>query len=119
MTLYLIDSNVYGAVHAPPSRGFSFIEIWYLGVQLIIIMAMIEYAIILALSRVSSGKKAKKTSVVSVGGVKNGTRKVTKDSYDIERLVKWMDKGTMIASATIFIIFNVCYWIAAHKAHYS
>ena len=70
---------------------------------------MFEYAIILALSRILP----KKPIMVNVMEGENT------DSYDIEQIGKWMDRGTMIFSATLFLIFNLCYWIAAHNAHHS
>ena len=49
VTLYLIVSNVYGAVKAPSKRGFSYIEIWMTGIQVTIIMAILEYGLVLVL----------------------------------------------------------------------
>ena len=47
VTLYLILINSYVSVAAPNGRGFSFFEIWYLGVQIPIVFAFLEYGIIL------------------------------------------------------------------------
>ena len=38
LTLYLISANVYNSVDAPNSRGFSYIEIWMIGVQIPILL---------------------------------------------------------------------------------
>ena len=47
ITLYLISTNVYGSTEAPPNRGFSNIELWITGTQICILLAILEYSIIL------------------------------------------------------------------------
>ena len=47
ITLFLISSNVYAAVNAPLKRGFSYIEVWIIGTQGIILFAIIEYGFVL------------------------------------------------------------------------
>ena len=54
MTLDLIATNVYNYVKAPANRGFSYIEIWMIGVQIPILVAIFEYAIILAMKKYQS-----------------------------------------------------------------
>ena len=60
VTLFLISSNVYNSLDAPQGRGFSFIEIWLVGSQGPILLALIEYGCILAwkqhLSKSGSGQ---------------------------------------------------------------
>ena len=51
LTLYLISSNVYNAVDAPNGRGFSNIEIWMLGAQFPILLALFEYGFVLYLKK--------------------------------------------------------------------
>ena len=51
VTLFLISSNVYNSLDAPQGRGFSYIEIWLVGSQGPIILALIEYGCILAWKR--------------------------------------------------------------------
>ena len=34
ITLYLILNNVYNSVKGPENRGFSYIEVWFVGTQL-------------------------------------------------------------------------------------
>ena len=53
ITLYLISTNVYGSTEAPPNRGFSNIELWITGTQICILLAILEYSIILALKRIN------------------------------------------------------------------
>ena len=40
VTLYLIHTNVYNSVEAPKDRGFSYIEIWMIGTQVPILLAL-------------------------------------------------------------------------------
>ena len=51
VTLDLIATNVYNSVKAPAKRGFSYIEIWMIGVQIPILLGILEYAILLALKK--------------------------------------------------------------------
>ena len=51
MTLYLISANVYNSVEAPKGRGFSYIEIWMVGTQFPILLALFEYGLILCLKK--------------------------------------------------------------------
>ena len=88
VTLYLISANVYNSVDAPQSRGFSYIEIWMLGSQFPILLALIEYGIILFL------------------------KKLAKKSED-ENLIKKLDFGTMIFSFLFFVGFAAIYLIVA------
>ena len=53
LTLYLISANVYNAVDAPTTRGFSYIEVWILGTQAPILLALLEYGFILHLKKTS------------------------------------------------------------------
>ena len=70
VTLYLIATNVYNSVKAPPKRGFSYIEIWMIGVQIPMLAALIEYGFLLALKKyypaqnVASDPESGKTVVV-------------------------------------------------------
>ena len=48
VTLFLISSNTYNSLNIPQDRGFSYIEIWLIGTQGNILVALFEYAFILA-----------------------------------------------------------------------
>ena len=48
VTTFLVVTAIYGSVEAPPLRGFTYIELWYIGVQIPIIFAIIEYGMTLA-----------------------------------------------------------------------
>ena len=61
VSLFLIIINIYAAVDAPSSRGFSYLEVWFLGILSPTILAITEYAIILALLKFYSGFRSSKT----------------------------------------------------------
>ena len=62
ITLDLIATNTYNSVKAPSGRGFSYIEIWLLGIQIPILLAIVEYGILLTIKRMSK-KEARETKV--------------------------------------------------------
>ena len=66
MTLFLIVSNVYNSVKAPAKRGFSYIEIWMVGVQIPILTGLTEYGVLLALKKYQQDEKdmAEETIIV-------------------------------------------------------
>ena len=51
VTLYLISTNVYNSVDAPQDRGFSNIEVWMIGAQFPIILALCQYGFVLYLKK--------------------------------------------------------------------
>ena len=61
LTLYLISANVYNSVEAPSGRGFSPIEVWMLGTQIPILLALFEYGFVLYLKKIDI--KTKNNSV--------------------------------------------------------
>ena len=92
ITASLIAWNVYGSTSnkAPRSRGFSFIEVWILGVQTNIIVAIIEYACILALKRSNFNMSTK--------------------SANMDRIIKLIDLLAFVLSLIFFSCFNIFYW---------
>ena len=97
VTLYLISANGYNSLDAPASRGFSYIEIWMIGSQFPILLALIEYGIILHLK-----KRGIKTTVVAMD---------PKDSEkNFEEKLQRLDYITMIISLSFFVLFTLFYW---------
>ena len=87
ITLYLITFNVYGSITniAPPKRGFSYIEVWMLGVVATISVAILEYFFILAFKR--------------------------QDSFDNDdKISKTIDKISFTTSSIFFTSFIILYW---------
>ena len=94
VTLYLISANVYNSVDAPKNRGFSYIEVWMLGSQFPILLALFEYGVILYLKKVAKVSDQNQT-----------TRFCEK--------MKLLDFATMILSFCFFIMFALIYCIIA------
>ena len=86
ITLYLIKVNTYNSVEAPPGRGFSSIDIWSFGMQIPILVAILEYGTLLSMKK-----------FWTKGG-------------NYETIMIHMDLFTFIASAFYLVVFNVCYW---------
>ena len=94
VTLYLISANVYNSVDAPRTRGFSYIEIWMLGSQFPILLALLEYGFVLSYKKIAK--------IEDENEAKNLDEKMRK-----------LDLVTMIVSFCYFVIFTSIYWIVA------
>ena len=108
ITLNLIVTNVYNSVKAPARRGFSYIEIWMIGVQIPILVGILEYAILLALMKYHKGNK--KSTLVKVSQwLMVKTTNESKSNWNIvERIV---DKWTFVGALAFIMIFNIIYWV--------
>ena len=96
ITLYLILINTYNSVDAPPKRGFSSIETWFVGTQAPILLAVVEYGMLLAIKKFCNPKDI--------------TRKG--ESISFRTVIKIIDFFTFISSLMFFAIFNMFYWYA-------
>ena len=94
VTLYLISANVYNSVDAPKDRGFSYIEIWMIGSQFPILLALLEYGILLYLKKVVKISNQYEANIV-------------------DEKIKMLDMATMMFSFCYFVIFVLIYWIVA------
>ena len=123
ITLNLIVTNVYNSVKAPAQRGFSYIEIWMIGVQIPILVGIFEYAILLALKKYHNGKDI--STLVSVSphdkeqkptpvyhSQKNlstvTTTNLMESNWDI--IERTMDKWTFMGTLAFILSFNIFYW---------
>ena len=68
-----------------------------IGIHITILLALLEYAVVLAFIR-----KTKKKQLAPEDS-----------SSDKKEMLEKLDQLAMICSAAFFIIFNICYWIAA------
>ena len=84
ITLCLISFNVYNVVEAPPTRGFSNAETWMIGMELPIVLAALEYSIILGLKRCIPNT--------------------------IERHAGKVDAITCFLSVSYILLFTITYW---------
>ena len=89
ITSCLITWNIYGAIDAPIDRGFSKIELWIVGMQSTILMATLEYLLILLLNR----------------------NKICGRRYSKKRrITKIIDSISFALTVVFFITFNLIYW---------
>ena len=84
--LYLIQINTYISVKAPPKRGFSTIEIWFVGMQAPILLAVLEYGGLLAMKKFWPKQR--------------------------EELFKYVDLCTFFVSIIYLLTFNAWYWFS-------
>ena len=98
VTLYLISANVYNSVDTTENMGFSYVEIWMLGTQFPILLALFEYGFVLYLKKIA----------------KQGDGQIQVPNQlesNLDDKIKWLDFITMIISFVCFIIFASLYWI--------
>ena len=57
VTLLLISANTYNALDAPSDRGVSYIEIWMIGTILPILLALLEFGLLLTLNKIGYEKE--------------------------------------------------------------
>ena len=96
VTLYLISANVYSSVEAPKARGFSYIEVWMIGTQFPILLALFEYGLILYWKKIAK---------------RSGHQNDIESKEKLDEQIKCLDFTTMIFSLVSFIMFAIFYWI--------
>ena len=96
VTLYLISANVYSSVEAPKERGFSYIEIWMIGTQFPILLALCEYGFILYWKKIAR---------------KSGNQNDVESKEKLDEQIKSLDFAMLIFSFVYFILFAIIYWI--------
>ena len=127
VTLYLISANVYNSVEAPDGRGFSYIEIWMVGTQFPILLALCEYGFILCLKKYEkkllknpSNKKRKVCSTIIKSSSNNPLPSELNENQmlnldepqpDLDERIKKLDFATMIFSLVYFITFVSIYLV--------
>ena len=100
LTLYLIHTNVYNSVEAPRNKGFSYIEIWMIGTQIPIILALIEYGFVLYWKKYA--KNANQIQQKNEKGL----------GLDIDEKIKKIDLFSLITVFFYFILFIIFYLVA-------
>ena len=103
VTLSLINSNIYMNINAPPERDFSQIEVWMIGVQAVILLALMEYGFLLAWKRFNLSLPK---------GCKGGKKKAWATATSMDDKMKIIDCITFVLGASFFVIFNMYYWIS-------
>ena len=121
VTLYLISANVYNSVEAPSGRGFSPIEMWMLGTQIPILIALFEYGFVLYLKKIDikTGKASVTVLRTTMAPLPIEITKGLMDSNDSKKVfdnrIKKLDFATMIFSFSSFTIFALVYWTILFK----
>ena len=100
VTIFLVVTTTYNGVKAPPGRGFSYIELWYIGVQIPILFALLDYGIILAINKygICFNKKSPQSKAPK-----------KKKSTSLEETFKMADFIAFCCSLTFIAIFNSVY----------
>ena len=110
VTLYLISINVYTTLDAPPGRGFSYLELWMVGMQIPILVALVEYSLILGFRKFQ--KEILKTNEVdSKLFAKRGNMDLKSGLESNNSCFLKADMICLIISIVYIITFCVCYWI--------
>ena len=112
VTLYLISAVVYNAVDAPRDRGFSNIEVWMLGAQFPILLALCEYGFVLYLKKYPNQDR-NQIRVQKMMPDQNQVQTITLDDQgtELDDRIKHLDSATMIFSFLFFTTFALVYWI--------
>ena len=95
VVLFLIITNIHSDVEGPSSRGFSFVEVWYIGMFIPIIIAMVEYAAILAALKYKTDLQYDTESFGKIG---------------MKRLIAHIDMAFLCISIVFMIVFVVYYY---------
>ena len=94
VTLFLIVTNVYSSVDAPSKRGFSYIEKWYLCVLSPIVLALIEYGILLSIAKFRGGFSGP----------------FLRKKLQFERFVVHVDTLSFLFCLCLILAYNLYYW---------
>ena len=87
----MICHNLGHSIEGPKSRGFSYIEIWFVGMQIPIIFGIMEYAMLLTMKRYLPIK-----SIEIIHVQPNGNLNQDKNQMDLDDFSKKIDKWTLI-----------------------
>ena len=94
--LFLIYTNIHGTLEGPSSRGFSYIEVWYVGMFIPIIMAITEYATVLAIMKYKT---------------ENDYETIVFGKTTLKRLIAHIDVASLCLSFSFMIIFVSLYYL--------
>ena len=83
MTILLISITSYSSLNMPASRGFSYMELWFVGTQVPILLAIFEYGAILALQ---------------------------KFYQEFKNFTRFLDLVSFFICLILFVCFNGFYW---------
>ena len=95
VTLFLISSNVYNSLDVPSNTGFCYLEVWFIGAQIPITLAILEYGMILYLKKKSTFKLKDMDP--------------TKKEVKLELMFHKMDMYSLIGCLIFFFCFTIIY----------
>ena len=110
VTLYLISYNVYGSLKAPKNRGFSYIELWMIGHQNVIFIAILEYGLVLIWKKFYSKSM---TNIVEVLEPSVQDSMLEDDDMTLNEKIKRLDMISFFILIFFMILFNLYYWTVA------
>ena len=105
-TLDLIFANVYNSVEGPKSRGFSYIEVWMVGLQIPIVVGILEYAVLLAMKRYK-----KSSNIIQVKQPKSPIDQNNTFSANFDVFSRTIDKWAFVGCSIYILTFIICYWM--------
>ena len=81
------------------------------GVQTTLLLAIVEYGVILTVKKYHRPQNSSKT--VQVTSINSGSVKPNRleNDWDIDEMCKKLDIFTFFCSLTFIMIFNIVYWI--------
>ena len=94
VTIFLTQTGIYGSVDAPKFRGFGLLEIWYIGMQVPILTAILEYGFLLIAIKYNG-----QDSEVEVGNQK----------ASLEQIMKGIDLFSFLCTFFCCLVFIVYY----------
>ena len=110
VTLYLISTNVYNSVDAPQDRGFSNIEVWMIGAQFPIILALCQYGFVLYLKK-HANKAQNQVQTMTPDPNQVQTMTLDDQGAELDDKIRRLDSASMIFSFLFFTTFALVYWI--------
>ena len=94
ITIFLIQTGIYGSVDAPKFRGFGYLEKWYIGMQVPILVAIMEYGFLLV--------------IIKYKGLDSEVR-VGKQKASLEATMKMIDLFSFFLNLLCCIVFQGYY----------
>ena len=91
------------ANEGPKSRGYSYIEVWFIGMQIPILVGILEYALLLTQKKYFASQKSNLFKVTS-----ERDQNEKSESYETEKKI---DKWTFLGCSVFISIFIIIYCI--------
>lgn len=106
VTIVLIMTNIYNNVQAPMNRDISYIEIWMMISLTPILIAIVEYGIILTMKKYQAPK---------IVDMKSKWALKQQDMKNFEDWSKTIDLFAVLLSITMILLGNLIYWTIVYS----